>query len=78
MSGRKAKLTIEFDVVSDQFPGMMYTFDDHIALIARDISRNHHYFKGIEVLSLEQGDEVLSKIEVATGQIKADKFWEED
>ena len=78
MAGRKAKLTIEFDVVSDHFQGAMHTFDDHIASIARDVSRNPHYFKGMRVVSLEQEDHDLSKMEVITGQKRADKFWEED
>ena len=80
MSGRKAKLTIEFDIVSDQFPGVMHTFDDHIASIARDVSRNPHYFKGMKVISLEPEDQTRLEVlhEMDAGQEKAYKCWEED
>ena len=75
--GRKAKLTIEVNLESDAVPGMMYTFDDHIEYIAKEISRNPHYFKGIKVVSLQRDTaEVPSEMEVVAGQKKADKCWE--
>lgn len=59
MRQRKATITLEIEVRADMVPGLMYTFDDHVAVYARDILR-YSYVDGVKLVSIE-GDDVLDE-----------------
>lgn len=68
---RRATITIEVDVSSDMFKGMMHTFDDHIGAIARDIFRNPHYFtdmRATRIVVHNGADPELNALEMRMGQ----------
>ena len=75
---RKATLTIEVDVVADMCPGAFFTFDDHVAYIARELSRNHQYFTGMRLSVLHEagGDPTTNALEVKSSNRNINQAWE--